>query len=196
MRYLFLLLLITWISGFLPAQASLQFEAKSWEEAKMMASELNRPIFIDAYASWCGPCKMMDRQVFTSKKIKDYFEREFVNLKLDMEQGKGRELSRTWRIRAYPTLLFASANGEILSSTIGYQNVDQLLRLGRSALQLYEAGDRTMAQRFADGERDPAFLRKYARILTATRDPRAEDVTRVDLQPQTNWKTPENRAFV
>ena len=38
----------------------------TWEEALEKATAEEKPIFVDAYAVWCGPCKRMAREVFTS----------------------------------------------------------------------------------------------------------------------------------
>ena len=63
-------------------------------------------VFMDAYATWCGPCKWMSANVFTDPKVADYFNANFVNIKMDMEKGEGPELARQFNLRAYPTLVF------------------------------------------------------------------------------------------
>ena len=46
-------------------------------------------IFLDAYASWCGPCKMLQKNVFTKKAVGDFYNSKFINVKMDMEKGEG-----------------------------------------------------------------------------------------------------------
>jgi len=80
-------LLIFFYSGF---AAGINFvENKSWKEVLAMAREKNKLIFLDAYASWCGPCKYLQRDVFTDEEVGKFFNDVFINVKMDMEQGEG-----------------------------------------------------------------------------------------------------------
>ena len=53
------------------------------------AMEKNKPLFIEFEADWCLPCKMMSEEVFTHKETADYFNENFVNYKVDVEEGTG-----------------------------------------------------------------------------------------------------------
>lgn len=74
----------------LRAQEGVRFESLTFEEALQKAKEENRWIFLDAYTSWCGPCKVMAEQVFTLAKAGVFFNSRFVNVKYDMEKGEGQ----------------------------------------------------------------------------------------------------------
>ncbi|HLU87988.1 MAG TPA: thioredoxin family protein, partial [Taishania sp.] len=45
---------------------SIQFEEGDWNSIVAKAQSANKPIFVDAYAVWCGPCKWMSATVFTN----------------------------------------------------------------------------------------------------------------------------------
>jgi thioredoxin 1 len=108
----------------------IQFASLRLEEAKKLAKETGKLIFIDAYTSWCGPCKKMAASTFTDAKVGEVFNERYVNLKIDCElDPDGPEISRLYKIRAYPTLLFIDGDGKIVQSFLGYQTVDQLLTL-------------------------------------------------------------------
>ena len=66
---------------------------KNWKEILAQAKKENKLIFLDAYTSWCGPCKHMQSEVFTDMAVGYYFNKNFINVKMDMEEGEGLQLS-------------------------------------------------------------------------------------------------------
>ena len=84
--------------------AQTDFQELSLEEACKKAKTENKPIFLDCYTSWCGPCKMMANEVFTLKEAGDYFNKNFVCVKTDMEKGGGPAIGKQYgveRIRPF-----------------------------------------------------------------------------------------------
>lgn len=139
----------------------IQFEQGSWEEALALAQDQDKPIFVDAYASWCGPCKKMSRNVFTQSQVGDFFNENFVNIKLDMEKAEARSFRRKHAVRAYPTLFFIQPNGEVLLRKTGYQNGNNLLKLARYAVQPEASRVHRFTQAYQQGRKDTAFLYAY-----------------------------------
>ncbi len=134
-----MLLAIGFMSAFAPANHTviedtegIHFTESSWNNILKKAKAEKKVIFLDAYASWCGPCKMLQKNVFTRKEVGDYFNKSFINVKMDMEKGEGPMLSQRYPLEAYPTLLFIDGNGRVLKKVIGYQAPDQLLAIGKS----------------------------------------------------------------
>ena len=62
----------------------IEFFHGSWEEALAEAKKQEKPIFVDAFTTWCGPCKMMSRSVFTEEEVGTFFNENFISLKIDM----------------------------------------------------------------------------------------------------------------
>lgn len=98
---------------------SIVFEDISFKEALSKAKQSNKLLFVDCYTSWCGPCKMLARDVFTDNDVADYFNEHFVSLKVDCEKGEGPELRKQFGVSSYPTLLFIDGEGKVVNKILG-----------------------------------------------------------------------------
>ncbi|QDK82600.1 thioredoxin family protein [Spirosoma sp. KCTC 42546] len=110
----------------------IQFTETSWREILKKAKAEKKIIFLDAYASWCGPCKKLQKEVFTKKAVGDFYNSKFINVKMDMEKGEGPALSQVYPLEAYPTLLFIDGNGKVLKKVLGLQTPEDLIAIGKS----------------------------------------------------------------
>ncbi len=117
---------------------SIQFATENFEDIFDKAAEKKMPIFIDFYASWCAPCKKMDKEVFTDPKVRGLFNESYLSLKVNGETGEGKKLAKNYQVRGYPTLLFLNAKGEIINRILGYANTQTLLTYGRKSLKEHE----------------------------------------------------------
>lgn len=113
----------------------IQFSDMSFEDALKEAKSTNKLIFMDAYAAWCGPCKMMAKKTFTDSKVGEVFNENFINLKIDMEKGEGPALAKRYGVRAYPTLYFINGDGEVVHKIVGALGPDDFLERSAPALK-------------------------------------------------------------
>lgn len=96
------------------------FQKISYQEALTLSKSTSKPIFIDAYTVWCGPCKYMDKKIFSDPEVGKYFNEHFINIKIEMEQHEDApELARRFRVVSYPTLLFIGSDERLLNKQIG-----------------------------------------------------------------------------
>ena len=146
----------------------ISFFEGSFDEAKELAAKEGKLIFMDSYAKWCGPCKRMARDVFTVEEVGDFFNANFVNLKMDMETEEGRMLNKTYQVAVYPTLFVLDADGEIILREKGYRDARGLLQVGRKALLPSESEMLDMADQFQSGQYDVLFLVDYLQALQWT----------------------------
>ena len=109
----------------------IQFFDGTWAEAVEAAKAENKLIFLDAYASWCGPCKLLKRRVFTDPDVGEFFNDNFINVAMDMEKGEGRRLANELKVTAYPTLFFINAEGQVIKKAVGYHTSEQLLGVAK-----------------------------------------------------------------
>ena len=110
----------------------IQFTDAAWKDILKKAKAEKKVIFLDAYASWCGPCKLLQKRVFTQRSVGDFYNSKFINVKMDMERGEGPSLAQVYPLEAYPTLLFIDGNGRVLKKVIGYKTPEELIEIGRS----------------------------------------------------------------
>ena len=139
----------------------------TFEEAKAYAQKEDKLIFMDAYAAWCGPCKRMAKNVFPTKEAGDFFNENFVNVKMDMEKGEGRPLAKKYSVGSYPTLLFLDYNGEVVYQTKGARrDAASLIALGKKALFPNKNTLKALQSKWDDGDRDVKFLKEFMKVKT------------------------------
>ena len=96
------------IAAILPLSSFAQgvdFKELTMQEALTLAEKEKKMVFVDFYTTWCGPCKMMSSKVFTREQVGAYFNREFVNLKVDAEKGEGVELAKKYSSDEAPAFI-------------------------------------------------------------------------------------------
>ncbi|MBL7897555.1 MAG: thioredoxin family protein [Crocinitomicaceae bacterium] len=105
----------------------------TWAEALAKSKEDDKLIFLDAYASWCGPCKRMAAYTFTDEKVGAYFNEHFISYKMDMEKhAEGPRLSQKYSLTAYPTLYFINSDESVAHQTLGYHDPAKLIAVGET----------------------------------------------------------------
>ena len=113
----------------------IKFNHVTLEEAKVMAKESGKLIFIDCYTDWCGPCRRMAATSFKDEKVANMFNKNFINLKVEMEKNPdGRNIARQYKINAYPTLLFINSEGKLVKKAIGLHKSNHLIQLANNVL--------------------------------------------------------------
>jgi thiol-disulfide isomerase/thioredoxin len=104
-----------------------------WSTVLEKAKKENKVIFLDAYATWCGPCKMMDSETYKDQAVADYYNANFINVKYDMEKGEGLKLAQRFSVESYPNLLFINADGTVLHRGTGFRKAPEFTDLGQNA---------------------------------------------------------------
>ena len=149
-------------------------EDPSWEKVLKQAKEEGKMIFLDSYTSWCAPCKLMDREVFTRPAEARFFNQTFINVKYDMDRGEGIKLKQQFNVQGFPTYLFISSNGEILHRILGaYTAENEFLSYAKLALIPGETTS-DLERRYRNGERQPAMMFSYLRAMRLTGRPEME----------------------
>ena len=180
-------------------------------------------VFVDNYASWCGPCKVMDR-VFNEDQVGDYFNQHFINVKVDMEGSQGDDMLHDYGVVWLPTLLIIKGDGEVVSKIDRLVTGAELIEIARDAKSGYSSTPVTvLAQNpFAQKERGqveadfnpeekerilyvyddrassgrPHIMYHEAYLHLQLLDGKHMQVVRKYLSTQKDWTTEKNIKFI
>lgn len=105
----------------------------NWEQVKAKAKKENKYIFLDYYATWCGPCKRMDKEVYINDTVGNFFNKNFISVKIQMDETEkdtkevqswrkdAEAMARQYKIQVYPTFVFLSSDGSIVHMETGFK---------------------------------------------------------------------------
>lgn len=137
----------------------------TYSQALADAKKESKLLFIDCYTTWCGPCKMMIRDVFSLKMVGDYFAPRFVSIKFDMEKGEGLELRKKFDVKAYPTFLIIDPQKNTeLTRIVGGDKADKFVETIETNLKA--GGLSAYDEKYAAGERSEEFVLAYIKMLS------------------------------
>lgn len=182
--------------------AKIEFRDLSFKEGLAVAAEEGKPVFIDCYTDWCGPCKWMSANIFTDDEVAEYYNANYVCLKIDMEKGEGVDIAENYGIRAYPTLLYLDSEGERLLVTVGASREPQdYIDAGEQA----KDPERNLPYLIANKEENfdnPSFMKDYflttanANMLESEElDRYFESIAIEDWAEEDNWEIITNAIY-
>jgi thiol:disulfide interchange protein len=117
------------------SEPGIHFIEDDWNLALKTAHDQNKLVFLDIYATWCGPCKMLKQYTFTDSSVGEFFNKNFISVSVDGEKGVGPQLAQQYSIEGYPTLVVADATGKPVLLTVGYIPADVLMQFANEALK-------------------------------------------------------------
>lgn len=154
---------ITWTTGL------------DWKEVLRKAKAENKYIFVDCYATWCGPCKYMDKNIYPNDTVGRFFNEKFISVKIQMDTSKSDNdfikgwyadaamLMNKYKVTAFPSYLFFEPNGEIVHRDAGLRvGIENFVAIGANSLnpknQYY-----TALEKYRSNELDTAYMKTLAR---------------------------------
>jgi len=108
-----------------------------WDSVMTLSKQQERPVFLVGHTSWCGYCKQFFSSVSADSNVAVYYNTNYLNIAVDVEQEFGRSIAARYGIRGYPTLLFLDSAGTQLNRVNGYVDPAVLLSYGRRSLRKF-----------------------------------------------------------
>jgi thiol:disulfide interchange protein len=105
-----------------PASATTQWY--SYEDGMVAAGSMHRPVILDFYADWCGPCIAMEEGTYPDPRVISELS-GFVAIKVDTQ--KRIDIESKYGIAYYPTVVFLDAQGREVSRHIGYLGPEDMV---------------------------------------------------------------------
>jgi YHS domain-containing protein/thiol-disulfide isomerase/thioredoxin len=132
--------------------------AKVWKTdfaaAQEEAKQLRRPLVVHFCATWCGPCKKMEREVLDSAQVLKIIDGGFVGAKVDVARNPA--VQKKFKVEVLPTDLIVSPDGKVLFRSEGYDDrgTKYLTNINRIDAQ-YAAEGKRLARTDAVAETKP-----------------------------------------
>jgi len=116
------------------AYVGIHFEHGTWTEAINKARQENKLVMLDAYTTWCGPCKWMSKNIFPLKEVGEFYNKNFISIKIDMEKGEGIDIAKKYKIQNYPIFLFVDGYGKMVHQVCGSREANDFILAGKNAM--------------------------------------------------------------
>lgn len=171
------------------------FQDLTLKEGLEKAKKENKKVFIDVYATWCGPCKYLTKNVFIDENLGAFMNEHFVSLKIDGEKGDGLQLMRDFSLNSYPTMLFLNPEMDLLKKIVGAVGADEIETAGNEVIFPETTLIYQLEKKYEEGNRDRAFLAEYTvELLNNDGDPEKVVASFLEAYPEPNLN--ENNEFL
>jgi len=143
----------------------------SWEQVKAKAKAENKYIFVDCFATWCGPCKYMNEKIFSKKEIGEFINSKFISVAIQFDQTPedrkeikdwykdAKKFEREFSINSFPTYLFFSPDGHVVHRITGSTKDDSLFISQVNDALKPEKQYYSLVEQYKYHKKDSSFLR-------------------------------------
>jgi len=189
--YSILILLISQSLVVGQSSTGIVFQYKTYQSLLDQSKSENKLIFLDLSASWCGPCKLMEKQVFTDDSVAEFYNKNFICAKYDMEKGEGKMIAEKYAVTSVPTFIFISHSEEVAHKHVGSLTKSTFIELGKSALDPTNRLD-FYKKHYLSDKTNIESVSNYVNVLTKNRlDTKPIVIDFLDRTSKNNLLQPE-----
>lgn len=110
------------------SQAQIKFKPSIKEAQSLATTSGKKYILIDFTATWCGPCKQMDKKVFAKTEVGDFVHDRFSPAKIDIDTPEGKELTSKYAVESIPTIIITDLKGNVIKRLEGFHPEKEFLK--------------------------------------------------------------------
>lgn len=202
MRFFDSLLLVFGLVLLSPALSAqdlgIQFYPGTLEQAMAQAKADNKCVFLDAYTTWCVPCQRMDRRVFTDPEVGQYYNQNYISVKMDMDRPDAKQLIQDYGIKYFPTFIYFTSDGEAVHKVSGECDGFTLVQYGEEALDTNKQYF-TLLEAHRAGTASEEQLHNLARSMINSGHFQYEEMTAISnayLATQSDLTSPKNMDYI
>ena len=207
--FYFIFLLIINIPCIAQKTNGINFEkSASWMAIKQKAKKENKYIFLDAYTTWCIPCRRMAVNIFPQPNVGIFFNNNFINVSVQMDTTKGDdEQVKSWyrdakviadfyKIDAYPTYLIFNPDGNLVHRITGASdNAADFIATTKEAFNP-KTQYINLKHEYKKGQRDSVFMLSFIKAAKDANDDSLYVYINTYLKTQSNLLTQQNIYFI
>jgi thioredoxin-related protein len=164
-------------------ERGIKFEGNlNWTQIKAKAKSENKHIFMDVFATWCGPCKEMDHKVYSSDQVGSYMNDKFVSVKVQTDQTKkdseaikawykdAKDIIKVYKIGVFPSFLYFSPEGKLVYKDGGAKSIEAFISSAGAAIDSSTSFAK-MADKFNRRQMDYILLPEFAKKAKSLNQP-------------------------
>ncbi|MCS4166707.1 MULTISPECIES: thioredoxin family protein [unclassified Sphingobacterium] len=114
-------------------------EGLSWKQIKERAQAENKFIFVELFATWCGPCQYMSNEIFPLEQVGQPINQNFISVRVQMDSTESdnanvkkwyadaRAISNEYNIQSFPTFLIFNPNGQVVHRIVGASDAPEFV---------------------------------------------------------------------
>ena len=130
------------------ASASAETATNDWltdyQEALDIAREQQKPILLHFFATWCGPCRSMDRQVLHTADVKQVLGAEVIGVKIDSD--KNPAIIKKFGVGSLPSDIVIDPDGNVLYRGSGFKSKNNYISMISSSAKKFDPIGMEMVQ--------------------------------------------------
>lgn len=122
-----------------PAEAKTRIQWMQYDQGLALAKKEGKHILVDFTTSWCGWCKLMEKEAFSDSRIIKMLNNEFIPIRVDGDSKKQLNIdgyiitekaltSQEFGVRGYPTFWFLESDGSKIGPLKGYQKIEPFVK--------------------------------------------------------------------